>query len=389
MRWQGQQVGATDADALPGMEKLEGLVRSVTTPEFAGMTFHEVAARSALNHVPGSSAMPFDWTVNPYRGCSHACVYCFARGTHTYLDLDAGRDFDSQVVVKVNVAEVLERELRRGSWAREHVALGTNTDPYQRAEGRYRLMPGIIEALAGSDTPFSILTKGTLLRRDLPLLQRAHERVPVSIAMSIAVYDDELQKQIEPGTPSAQARLDTVRAATDAGFRVTVFLMPIIPHLTDSVAALDDALRRIRAAGAVRVVYGALHLRPGVKPWFMQWLGRTHPELVPQYLGMYPGVTTTAPKAYRQWLAARVRPLLRAHGLDGRDEEEPVRARPAGGGPPGALPAYRGSFSGVASAARPGASTRAADAAAAAGIRVTSRGRAAAARADVAAGRLF
>ncbi|KAA9130337.1 Rv2578c family radical SAM protein [Microbacterium caowuchunii] len=328
MRWQGQQVGATDADALPGLERLTGLVRSVTTPEFAGMTFHEVAAKSALNHVPGSSAMPFDWTVNPYRGCSHACVYCFARGTHTYLDLDTGRDFDSQVVVKVNVAEVLERELHRPSWAREHVALGTNTDPYQRAEGRYRLMPGIIDALADSGTPFSILTKGTLLRRDLPVLQRAREHVSVSLAMSIAVYDDELQKAIEPGTPTAQARLDTVRAATDAGFRVSVFLMPVLPHLTDSAAALDDALARIRAAGAVRVVYGALHLRPGVKPWFMQWLAREHPELVPKYLGLYPGAATSAPKGYRQWLAGRIRPLLRAHRLDGRDEEEPVRARP-------------------------------------------------------------
>ncbi len=328
MRWQGQEVGATDAAALPGMERLEGLVRSVTTPEFAGMTFHEVAARSALNHVPSSSAMPFDWTVNPYRGCSHACVYCFARGTHTYLDLDTGRDFDSQVIVKVNVAEVLARELRRGSWQHEQVALGTNTDPYQRAEGKYRLMPGIIETLADSGTPFSILTKGTLLRRDLPLLQEARTRVPVSIAMSIAVYDDELQKQIEPGTPSAQARLDTVRAATDAGFRVTVFLMPILPHLTDSLPALDDALRRIREAGAVRVIYGALHLRPGVKSWFMQWLGRTHPELVSSYLGLYPGASAAAPKTYRQWLSRRVRPLLRAHGLDGQDDDEPFRARP-------------------------------------------------------------
>ena len=314
------------------MERLEGLVRSVTTPEFAGMTFHEVAARSALNHVPSSSAMPFDWTVNPYRGCSHACVYCFARGTHTYLDLDGGRDFDSQVVVKVNVAEVLERELRRGSWQHEQVALGTNTDPYQRAEGKYRLMPGIIGALAESGTPFSILTKGTLLRRDLPLLQEARAQVAVSLAMSIAVYDDELQKQIEPGTPTAQARLDTVRAASDAGFRVTVFLMPILPHLTDSVPALDDALRRIRDAGAVRVIYGALHLRPGVKPWFMQWLGRTHPELVSSYLGLYPGMAAAAPKGYRQWLARRVRPLLRVHGLDGQDEDEPFRARPVTAG---------------------------------------------------------
>ena len=116
-------------------------------PEFAGVTFHEVMAKTALNHVPGASAMPFDWTVNPYRGCSHACVYCFARGTHEYLEFDAGRDFDSQIVVKINVAEVLRRELARGTWERQPVALGTNTDPYQRAEGRYRLMPGIVSAL--------------------------------------------------------------------------------------------------------------------------------------------------------------------------------------------------------------------------------------------------
>src|SRR5690606_36736748 len=137
MRWQGQQLGAVDTAALPGLERIDGLVRSVTTPEFAGMTFHEVMSRSALNRVPGASAMPFDWTINPYRGCSHACSYCFARGTHTYLDLDAGQDFGSQIIVKINIAEVLGRELRAGSWARERVALGTNTDPYQRAEGRY------------------------------------------------------------------------------------------------------------------------------------------------------------------------------------------------------------------------------------------------------------
>lgn len=322
MRWQGQEIGAVDTAALPGMERLDGLVRSVTTPEFDGMTFHEVMAKSALNHVPGASRMPFDWTINPYRGCSHSCVYCFARGTHEYLDLDAGRDFDTQVVVKVNVGDVLRRELARPSWRHEPVMLGTNTDPYQRAEGRYRLMPGIVSALAESGTPFSILTKGTLLRRDLPLLRDAAKWVHVTLAMSIAVFDDALQHAIEPGTPTATARLDTVRAATAAGFRVTVFLMPILPHLTDSIAALDDALGRIKAAGAARVVFGALHLRPGVKPWFMSWLGREHPELVSSYLGLYPGAAAQAPKAYRSWLAKRVRPLLRVHRLDGRDEEE-------------------------------------------------------------------
>lgn len=325
MRWQGQQIGVADAAALPGLEHLSGFVQSVTTPDFAGMTFHEVLCKSALNHVAGASAMPFDWTINPYRGCSHACGYCFARGTHEYLELDAGRDFDSQIIVKVNVADVLRRELARATWQRDPVMLGTNTDPYQRAEGRYRLMPGIASALTDAGTPFSILTKGTLLRRDLPLLAEASTVVDVSIAMSIAVFDDALQKSIEPGTPSAQARLDTVRAASEAGFRVTVFLMPILPHLTDSIAAIDHALARIKAAGAVKVVFGALHLRPGAKQWFLQWLGREHPELVSSYAGLYPGASATAPKGYRSWLAKRVRPLMRVHGLDGSAEDDAPR----------------------------------------------------------------
>lgn len=256
---------------------------------------------------------------------------CFARGTHEYLDLDAGHDFDSQIVVKINVADVLQRELRRGTWRHDPVALGTNTDPYQRAEGRYRLMPGIISALTESGTPFSVLTKGTLVRRDLPLLKEASGHVDVTLATSIAVFDDALQHSIEPGTPSAAARLETVRAATEAGFGVTVFMMPILPHLTDSIASLDDALRRIKDAGARNVVFGALHLRPGVKPWFFQWLEREHPELLSSYRGLYPGAAVTAPKAYRQWLARRVRPLVRAHGLDGRDEEDGPRRGPISG----------------------------------------------------------
>ena len=176
MRWSGQSVTATRErqSALPGlglaeMAAMPGHLRTVRSPDFKGMVFHEVLAKSALNKVPGASSMPFSWTVNPYRGCSHACVYCFARGSHRYLDLDSGRDFDSQIVVKVNVAEVLSRELTRPSWQGEYVALGTNTDPYQRAEGRYALMPGIIDALGRSNTPLSILTKGTLLRRDLAI----------------------------------------------------------------------------------------------------------------------------------------------------------------------------------------------------------------------------
>ncbi|WP_336660277.1 Rv2578c family radical SAM protein [Leucobacter sp. USHLN153] len=322
MRWSGQAVsGATDDGALPGLATSEiaalpGHLRTVRSPEFAGAVFHEVLAKSALNRVPGASSMPFAWTVNPYRGCSHACVYCFARGSHRYLDFDTGRDFDAQIVVKVNVAEVLGRELSRPSWTRECVALGTNTDPYQRAEGRYRLMPGIIAALARSGTPMSILTKGTLLRRDIPALAEASLRVPVELAMSIAVGDAELQRSIEPGTPSTRARLETIAAAREAGLEPDVFLMPLLPGLTDGVEHLTSLLRDIREAGARSVVYGALHLRSHVKPWFMEWLEREHAELLPLYRSLYPGSASSAPQAYRMELAGRVRPLISRFGLE-------------------------------------------------------------------------
>ena len=312
MRWDGQALASESPNALV---RLSNVVRSIQTPDFAGVTFHEVMAKTALNKVAGPSAMPFSWTINPYRGCSHACVYCFARNTHTYLDLDAGADFDNEVIVKINVAEVLRGELARKGDQVPAVALGTNTDPYQRAEGRYRLMPGIIAALADSGTAFSILTKGTLLRRDLPLLAEAAEHVPVDLAMSIAIYDDELQQSIEPGTPSTKARLATVRAVRDAGLDCSVFLMPILPHLTDSRAHLDDALAQVKDAGATSVLYTALHLRPGAKEWFMEWLGREHPELVTRYRDMY-ATSTYAPLGYRKWLAARMRPLLAEHGLE-------------------------------------------------------------------------
>jgi DNA repair photolyase len=322
MRWDGQDIKAESAETLPGLARLSNLVRSVQTPEFAGITFHEVLAKSALNHVPSSSAMPFGWTINPYRGCSHACVYCFARSTHSYLDLDTGKDFDSQIIVKVNVAEVLGRELAKPRWGRHPVALGTNTDPYQRAEGRYQLMPGVIRALADSGTPFSILTKGSLLRRDLPLLAEANEQVPVDLAMSIAVYDDELQQSVEPGTPSTAARLATVKAAREYGLPVTVFLMPILPYLTDTRAHLDAALDRVAESGASAVLHTALHLRPGVKKWFMLWLAENHPELVDRYEAMY-RTSSYAPKEYRKWLADKFRPLVKAHGLQ-RGAEEPA-----------------------------------------------------------------
>jgi DNA repair photolyase len=313
MRWDAQRLDVDDG-SLPGMPSIRGLLRSVQVPEFPGLTLHEVRCRSALNAVPAPSAMPFPWTINPYRGCSHACVYCFARGTHQWLELDTGRDFDTQVVVKTNLVDVLRRELARPSWQREHVALGTNTDPYQRAEGRYRLMPGVIDALAGSGTPFSILTKGTLLRRDLPLLATAARDVPIGLGVSMAIWNDGLHEALEPGAPSPRARLHLVRAISEAGLPCGVFLAPVLPGLTDDEESLEAAIGAIAAAGASGVTVLALHLRPGAREWFMAWLGRTHPQLVPRYRELYRR-GAYVPAEYRTWLAQRVAPILGRHGL--------------------------------------------------------------------------
>jgi DNA repair photolyase len=301
---------ATSAALLP----LAGLVRSVTTPEFAGITFHEVAAKSVLNKVPAGSRMPFEWTINPYRGCSHACVYCFARKSHTYLDFDAGLDFDSQVVVKINAVDVLRRELAKPSWGHHQVALGTNTDPYQRAEGRYQLMPGIIGALADSGTPLSILTKGTLLARDIPLLKHAATQVPVGIGISLAMTDEKLSEAIEPGTPGPRARLKLVMRLREAGLPCGVMAMPILPWLSDSDEALDHLFSSLAQAGATGVTAGALYLKPGTREWFMKWIAAHHPELAGKYGRLYAS-GSYASKEYRTWLAGRVKYFKKLHGF--------------------------------------------------------------------------
>jgi DNA repair photolyase len=333
VRWDGQGVGFDDG-ALPGLERI-GLVRSVRTPQFAGITFHEVLCKSAINKVPNSSNLPFKFTVNGYRGCSHACRYCFARTTHEYLDFDSGDDFDNQVVVKTNVAEVLRRELSRKSWMRETVALGTNTDPYQRAEGRYALMPGIIGALADSGTPFSILTKGVLLRRDLPLIVDAARRVDVSVAVSLAVADPELHRRVEPGTPTPAARLGLVRAIADAGLQCHVMVAPVLPLLTDSVEHLDGLLEQIAAAGAAGVTVFGLHLRGSTRGWFMAWLADAYPELVDDYRNLY-GRGAYLPQDYRDMLRSRAAPLIAKHGLGPDNRSFAMRSAPAAQ-PAGAL----------------------------------------------------
>jgi DNA repair photolyase len=293
----------------------DAVVRTFDTPEFAGMTFYEIRAKSIISRVPATSSMPFQWTINPYRGCSHACVYCFARNTHTYLDLDAGRDFDSKVVVKVNAPDLLRRELTASRWRGESIAMGTNVDCYQRAEGRYGLMRGIITALRDRANPFSILTKGTLITRDIDLLTQAAQVTRVGISFSVGFVDETLWRSVEPGTPSPRRRLGAVRRFVDAGFDVTVLMAPILPGLTDNDESIESTVAAIAAAGASSVVPITLHLRPGTREWYSAWLARTHPDLVERYREVY-GNRSYSSKAFQQGIGARVTEVARRYGLN-------------------------------------------------------------------------
>lgn len=323
MRWDnlaenGRNATSQDGAAAPGDSALFGTdavtTRTFDTPEFRGMTFHEVRARSILNRVPGASRMPFEWTVNPYRGCSHACVYCFARKTHSYLDLDTGHGFDSQIVVKVNAPEVLRRQLASRRWQGAHVAMGTNVDCYQRAEGRYRLMPGIIGALRDYANPFSILTKGTLILRDLDLLRQAAEVTDVGISVSLGFTDRELWQSVEPGTPAPERRLDVVRTLAEQGIGCAVLMAPVIPFLSDHPDQLRATVRAIASAGATSVTPLVLHLRPGAREWFMTWLARGHPHLVRRYERLY-AEGTYAPKWYQRRITRHVHELATEFGI--------------------------------------------------------------------------
>jgi DNA repair photolyase len=285
--------------------------KTFDSPEFRGITFIESEAKSIINRVPGG-ALPFDWTINPYRGCSHACVYCFARPTHAYLDMNAGRDFETKIVVKVNAPEVLRRELAARRWKGEHIAMGTNTDPYQRAEGRYRLMRGILEALADHRNPFSILTKGTLILRDVDLLTRAAEVAPVSAAFSIGTLDEEVWRGTEPGTPHPKARIDAIRTLTEAGIPTGVLMAPILPGISDRPEQLREVVEAAIDAGATHVSPILLHLRPGVREEFLPWLEEKHPDLVARYVGMYRH--PYGPKATREGLGHQVTSMVAAAG---------------------------------------------------------------------------
>jgi DNA repair photolyase len=262
--------------------------RHVGTGEYRGLEFLHVNARKIINSVPGGS-LPFKYTINAYRGCSHACTYCFARPTHDYLGLGIGADFEQKIVVKINAVEQLRAELASAKWLGEHIAMGTNTDPYQAAEGKYHLTQGIIRALTDAANPFSILTKSTLVLRDLPLLVAAAARTEVRLDLSVGTLDRDVWKLTEPGTPPPERRLDAVRRLNDAGISCGVLVAPVLPGLSDR----DDQIRAVVEAsfnaGATSVTASPLHLRPGVKEHYFGWLAEVRPDLLPRHERLFAG----------------------------------------------------------------------------------------------------
>jgi DNA repair photolyase len=295
MRWQ------TTGNAPDGLFPVMDLFDSDHgTGRMTQLEFLPVLARTVLNHVPASPA-GFRWTINAYRGCSHACRYCFARPTHEYLGLSAGEDFDRKIVVKVNAVEVVRAELSDPRWQRERVAMGTNTDPYQRAEAKFRLTRGIIAALSDARTPFSVLTKSPLVTRDLDLLTAAARVVPVSVSFSIGTVDEDVWRVTEPGSPHPMRRVDAMRAMAEAGIETGALVAPILPGLSDRREQIERTVAAIRGAGGRVIGSTTLYLRGATRDHFLSWLRSHDPDLHERYLRAY-GSGSQINAQYREWV---------------------------------------------------------------------------------------
>jgi DNA repair photolyase len=298
MRWSSQEVKTQDDARLPGVG--DAVIRRFDAPEALDIRFHEVRTKSALNRVPVSGHLPFAWTVNPYRGCTHACVYCFARPTHEYLDMNAGRDFEREIIVKVNVPEVLRAELARPSWKGERVALGTNTDPYQWVEGRYKLMRGIWEAMRDFANPCSILTKSPLVLRDLDLLKEIAQVTEVNACLSVPTLEEKAWRATEPHTPHPRARLEAVAELNRQGIPTGVLIAPLMPGINDAPDDVAKIAEAATEAGATYIGGNTLFLRGSVRDIVFEWLREHRPDLVPRYEQLYAkGAYVPAPEKRR------------------------------------------------------------------------------------------
>ncbi|MFN8634253.1 MAG: radical SAM protein [Chloroflexota bacterium] len=279
----------------------------------------EIACKSAINRVQG---MPFGWSLNPYVGCSHSCHYCYARAYYQIADHgSAGRDFETRILVKANLPDVLRQELARRSWKRETVAIGTSTDAYQPAEGRFRLTRQALEAFRDFRTPVGLVTKSPLVIRDADVLADLARVVKVRVFITVTTMDLELWRTIEPGTANPYKRLDALRRLVEAGVPAGVLLAPILPGITDSVESLERVADAAAEHGAMWLGSSALRLRPIVKEHYLGFVEQEFPDLLDRYARAYP--VTNAPKAYQDALTARVDKIREQFGFG----EESMRMR--------------------------------------------------------------
>ena len=277
--------------------------------------YMETQCRSALNRVHG---MRFKWSLNPYRGCVHGCHYCFARRYNAYAGLDPSDDFSGLVSIKTNIVERLCHEITRPSWRRELVTIGTATDPYQPIEGRWRLTRGCLQALAERRTPLELITKGTLVQRDIDVLAQAD----ASVCFSVTTMDPKLWRELEPGTPPPWRRLQVMERLVQAGVRAGVLLAPVIPGITDDQENLEDVVQAAAAHGAQFLHSNVLHLQPGVKEHFMKFLEQERPRLYFAYQRLYPG--TYAPSSLQREVEHRLNELVDSYGIKGRRYDPPA-----------------------------------------------------------------
>jgi DNA repair photolyase len=286
--------------------------------------YQEVTCRSALNPVKG---MPFEWTLNPYRGCTHGCHYCFARRYHAQFEMDPGDEFASVILVKQNIVAVLARELDRPSWQREYVAFGTATDPYQPIEGHYRLSRALIETLARGRTPFGLITKGPMVVRDIDVLREHGRTLRNTVYMSVPTVDEDAWRQLEPGTAHPLQRLRAVRAMVDAGVNAGVLMAPIVPGFSTARHKLERTIKAIADHGARFVGCNVMYLQDGTRDHFMGFIDREFPAMRPRFEKLY--VKKYPPETYRKEVQAMVRVLQDRYGLRQRkmaDAEHPSAA---------------------------------------------------------------
>jgi DNA repair photolyase len=286
------------------------------------VAYREEPCRSALNRVTG---MPFGWSLNPYMGCVHRCTFCYVRAFELRADRPADDRYGSSIRVKTNVAEVLHCELHRPSWGGEPIAIGAATDPYQPAEGRYRLTRACLEVLRDAAQDFSIITRGPLIVRDAELLAEAARRADVSVTFSVPTLDEDVWRTTEPGTSPPRQRLRALRVLVEHGVRASVGMAPLLPGLSDQPERLQEVVVAAREAGACAVWANVLYLKPGTREHFLRCLGRDWPELLPEYERLY------ANRAYLSRGEAtparsEVRRLAQLHGI--RDRRTPVARAP-------------------------------------------------------------